>query len=77
MTELTNMLIIGAPCPQCGEPSSDQLCENCRPSMQLHYCQSCQRNTRCQEYKGFWFCLSRCWRSRKRLIGSVEKAHNG
>ncbi len=33
---------------------------------QVVYCTSCKQNRLCREYLGHWFCLSRCWKSRKR-----------
>ncbi len=34
--------------------------------VKMTYCVKCKQQRLCQEYEGYWFCLSRCWRGRKR-----------
>ena len=36
-------------------------------------CSYCQRFTACREYDGIWFCVSKCWVGRHRLITQVRK----
>lgn len=39
----------------------------------IHTCSYCQKFTACREYDDFWFCVSKCWDNRDKLIIQVRK----
>ncbi len=39
----------------------------------MTYCLGCQQRRLCQEYHTYWFCLARCWKSRRRRAAFQEQ----
>jgi len=44
---------------------------------QVVYCAGCKQQRLCQEYEGRWFCLSRCWKGRKRHAAVSARGEEG
>jgi len=37
------------------------------------YCHNCKQNRLCRHYQGYWICVQRCWRYRRKLVPSWRR----